>query len=618
MKSRNWKSAVAILALVAGLLLALWPAGAQAQGVVWLGGGTGLAALPGVADDFSVQTVGPGQVPAGLSPSEWQTIQAQVAKLTAADGATGDGFGVSVSISGDTALIGALNADVGGNSKQGAVYVFYRDQGGPNAWGHVAKLTAADGAADDWFGFSVSVSGDTAIVGAFLADVGDNFNQGAAYVFYRDQGGPDAWGQVAKLTDGAAADLFGFSVSVSGDTAVVGAYRADVGSYKDQGATYVFDRNQGGPDIWGQVARLTAADGWAYDTFGYSVSVSGDTALVGALYADVGGQVEQGAAYVFYRNQGGADAWGQVAKLTAGDGAEGDRFGDSVSVSGDTAVVGAWLADVGGNEDQGAAYVFYRDQGGADAWGQAAKLTADDGAAGDAFCSVSVSGDTAIVGAALADVDSNPDQGAAYVFYRNQGGPDAWGQAAKLTADDGAAGDHFIDPSVSGGTAVVGASWAAVGGSEKQGAAYVFALPPVERVHLPADIKPGSCPNPLPLSAKGVLPVAILGFESFDTACIDPASVQLEGVAPLRWATEDVATPFEPYTGKTGAYDCTEVGPDGYVDLTIKFKAQEVVAALGEVSDGDVLVLSLTGLLTEDCGGLPFEGQDVVIILDKD
>jgi hypothetical protein len=141
---------------------------------------------------------------------------------------------------------------------------------------------------------------------------------------------------------------------------------------------------------------------------------------------------------------------------------------------------------------------------------------------------------------------------------------------------------------------------------------------PVERVHLLVDIKPGSCPNPLPLRSKGVLPVAILGFEGFDVACIDPASVQLEGVAPLRWATEDVATPFEPYTGKTGAYDCTEDGPDGYADLTVKFKAQEVVAALGEVSDGDVLVLSLTGLLTEDCGGLPFEGQDVVIILDKD
>ena len=80
---------------------------------------------------------------------------------------------------------------------------------------------------------------------------------------------------------------------------------------------------------------------------------------------------------------------------------------------------------------------------------------------------------------------------------------------------------------------------------------------------------------------------------------------------------EDVATPFEPYTGKEDAYDCTEDGPDGYTDLTIKFKTQEVVAALGEVSDGEVLVLSLTGTLKEDCGGLPFEGQDVVIILEK-
>ncbi len=115
------------------------------------------------------------------------------------------------------------------------------------------------------------------------------------------------------------------------------------------------------------------------------MSVAGDTAVVGASGADVGGRGDQGAAYVFYRDQGGADAWGQVGKLTAADGAAGDGLGDSVSVDGDTAVVGAGEADVGGNDDQGAAYVFYRNQGGADAWGQVAKLTAPDGAAGTAL-----------------------------------------------------------------------------------------------------------------------------------------------------------------------------------------------------------------------------------------
>ncbi len=140
---------------------------------------------------------------------------------------------------------------------------------------------------------------------------------------------------------------------------------------------------------------------------------------------------------------------------------------------------------------------------------------------------------------------------------------------------------------------------------------------PAETVYLPVDLEPNSCPNPLQLNEKGVLPVAILGFEYLDVACIDPASVELEGVSPLRWALEDVATPFAPYTGKADAYDCTEEGPDGIIDLTFRFKTQEVLAALGEVTDGEVLVLSLTGMLTEECGGRSFEGEDVVIIRQR-
>jgi hypothetical protein len=135
---------------------------------------------------------------------------------------------------------------------------------------------------------------------------------------------------------------------------------------------------------------------------------------------------------------------------------------------------------------------------------------------------------------------------------------------------------------------------------------------------VPVDIKPESCPNPLNLRSGGVLPVAILGTNEIDVAQIDPASVRLEGVAPLRWAMADVATPFYPYVDKEACdLDCTEEGPDGYGDLTLKFKAQEVVAALGEVEDGDCLVLQLTGNLKEEYGGGPFVGEDVVWILKK-
>jgi len=139
--------------------------------------------------------------------------------------------------------------------------------------------------------------------------------------------------EVAKATasDGAAGDEFGYSVSLSGDTAVVGAWRAKVGTHQDQGAAYVFYRNQGGTDQWGQMAKLTAAGGATPDHFGLSVSISGDVAMVGAPTASIGGNFSQGAAYIFYRNQGGADHWGQVRQITSTDGVVGDSFGYSVS-----------------------------------------------------------------------------------------------------------------------------------------------------------------------------------------------------------------------------------------------------------------------------------------------
>jgi len=132
---------------------------------------------------------------------------------------------------------------------------------------------------------------------------------------------------------------------------------------------------------------------------------------------------------------------------------------------------------------------------------------------------------------------------------------------------------------------------------------------------VPIDIKPQSCPNPLNVNSKGVLPVAILGTDSFDVTVVDPSNVVLEGVAPLRWALEDVATPFEPFTGKEDCFeDCTTEGPDGYLDLTLKFDRQEVVTALIGVSDGDCLVLELTGLLYD---GAEIIGEDMVLIRKK-
>ncbi|MBN2393508.1 MAG: SUMF1/EgtB/PvdO family nonheme iron enzyme [Anaerolineae bacterium] len=409
--------------------------------------------------------------PDGLTPMDWQSIPSQVAKLTAADGAGGDIFGLSVSVSGSTAIVGAHQANVSGNECQGAAYVFYQDQDGSHVWGQVAKLTADDGVGGDYFGRSVSLSGDTAIVGSVT-------NQRKAYVFYRNQNGDNAWDQIGKLTaaDVEVDDTFGNSVSIDGDTAVVGAWGAYNNSNYQQGAAYVFYRNQGGPDAWGQVIRLTADDGTAYDWFGWSVVVSGDIIIIGAPQA-AAGTVDQGAAYVFYRDENGSNAWGQIAKLTANDGATQDRFGVSVALSGDVAVVGAYAADVmNDNDNQGAAYIFYQNQGRSDAWGQVGKLITGDGAEGDNFgCSVSLNGDMAVVGAYQADINGNYSQGAAYTFSRDFGGMDAWGQVAKLIADDGASDDWLgYSVSVSDNTILVGANQAKVDGNISQGAAYVF------------------------------------------------------------------------------------------------------------------------------------------------
>ncbi|MBS1795246.1 MAG: FG-GAP repeat protein [Acidobacteria bacterium] len=367
----------------------------------------------------------------------------QEALKVAADGAANDQFGYGVAISGDTAIVGTPYDDVGANANQGSVYVFTR---AGTAWTQQAQLTADDGAASDYFGNSVAISGETALIGAFNDDVGANGNQGSAYVFTR---AGTVWTQQAKLTaaDGANSDWFGQSVAISGETALVSAHYDDVGANADQGSAYVFTRSGA---VWSQQAKLTAADGAANDVFGYNVALDGQTALVGAYGDDVGANADQGSAYVFTRS---GTVWSQQAKLTAADGAASDLFGFSVAISGETALVGDPYDTIGGNTRQGSAYVFTRSGA---TWTQQQKLTAADGAASDMFgFSVGLSGDTAVVGAYLDDVGANANQGSAYVFMRSG---NVWSQTQKLTATGGAAGDFFgYSAAISGDKIVIGA-----------------------------------------------------------------------------------------------------------------------------------------------------------------
>ena len=304
-------------------------------------------------------------------------------------------------------------------------------------WIFQQKLTASDATANDWFGRSVSLSSDGTTV-LICAD-GNSSYRGAAYIFTRSG---TTWIQQAKLTasDGANSDLFGNSVSISsdGNTVLVGAVFADPSGKSDAGEAYIFTRSG---STWTQEAVLTASDGAAYDQFGTSVSISsdGNTAIVGASYADPNDIPAAGAAYIFTRS---GSIWSQQAKLTASDAAAYDNFGNSVSISsdGNTVLVGALSADPNGKSDAGEAYIFTRSDA---TWTEEAMLTANDGAAYDQFgvsVSISSDGNTAIVDAVYAVPSGKTDAGAAYIFTRSG---TTWSQQAKLTASDGAASDYF-------------------------------------------------------------------------------------------------------------------------------------------------------------------------------
>ena len=268
------------------------------------------------------------------------------------------------------------------------------------------RLTAADGAAGDKLGHSVAAQGFTAVVGTPFADD----DKGAAYVFTLAGG---EWTQTAKLTasDGVAGDSFGWSVAVTSSRIVIGAPGATA-----SGAVYTFA--PAGSGAWTQAAKMTASDGAASDDLGWSVAADADanTIIAGASGADVGGDADQGAVYTFTLIDRGMRS--ETAKLTASDGAASDNLGGSVDIEGDTIVAGAPEADVGANAGQGAAYTFAAT--GAPARTETAKLTASDGAASDLLgASVSIDSGPIVAGAAQADVPSrfdpsvvNADQGA--------------------------------------------------------------------------------------------------------------------------------------------------------------------------------------------------------------
>ena len=419
-----------------------------------------------------------------LQAPDLQTL-VQRAYLKASNPAQSDVFGFSVAVSGGTVVVGARFEDSNatgvdgdqsnnGANNSGAAYVFVRDG---STWVQQAYLKPSNTGADDEFGWSVAISGDIVVVGAPNEDssatgVGGNqadnsaTDAGAAYVFVRNG---TTWSQQAylKASNTTPGDQLGWSVAVSGETVVAGARLWDAPSILSTGAAFVFVRDGAS---WSEEALLSASNAELGDFFGTSVAVAGDTVVVGAPGEDSnatginGNQTNNffngaGAAYVFHRSAG---SWSQEAYLKASNTGQGDSFGESLALSGETLVVGAPFEDssaTGVNGDganntgtnSGAAYVFRR---GLQGWSQEAYLKASNTQSGDGFGdAVSVSGDLIASGAPQEDSSAtgvDGDQannsaafaGAVFVFERSGS---TWSQSAYVKASNTGVSDRFGD-----------------------------------------------------------------------------------------------------------------------------------------------------------------------------
>jgi hypothetical protein len=378
--------------------------------------------------------------------------------------------GQSVAISGNYAVVGlpgeARDATGQTITNAGAALVFKLESG---TWRPIRKLTPSGLNArnsDDAFGSAVSISGDYIAVGApnnSFDNRGENqvFQSGAVFIFKKDEGGVDNWGQILRISPSGSnnrniSDGFGTSLAITNGFLFVGSpnnsYDATGGSFASRaGAVFVFRKDQGGTDNWGQIRKLVSNDRLSNDRFGACVAVSGEVAIVGApgqsLDANGENSLEAaGAVYLFGQNSGGTNVWGQLVKTVASQRAASNAFGSSVAIDGSYAVVGAPFQQRDANNENplagaGAAYLLFKDQGSSNSWAQQAMLIPTGLNArlqNDEFgSSVAIAGAYAFVGSAKNDFNnagatSLSNSGVAFVFKRDQGGANNWGQIRRI------------------------------------------------------------------------------------------------------------------------------------------------------------------------------------------
>jgi FG-GAP repeat/Secretion system C-terminal sorting domain len=398
-----------------------------------------------------------------LFAQNWNTS----AKFSPSDKTLGDTFGCDVSISGNYAIVGASGEDEDANgsntlSNAGSAYIFFFNG---SEWVEQQKIVASDREADDNFGFKVDISGDYAIVGAFR----EASSAGAAYIFVRNG---STWSEQQKIvaSDRTAGDRFAYSLDIDGDYAIVGAYLEDdnvagADTKSNAGSAYIFYRSG---VTWTQQQKILAGDRAIDDYFGFSVSISGDYSIVGAYREDEDASglntlSNSGSAYIFIRS---GVTWTQQQKIVAGDRAGNENFAYSVAISGPDVIVGAYNDNKDENGSNpitsaGSAFIFVRS---GTTWTQQQKIVAFDRASYDNYGGVvSISGDYSVVGSFYSSLDANGENymemaGAAYVYSRFGSN---WTLDEKLADPDRADYTYYGTGAViSGNTLIIGSPYA--------------------------------------------------------------------------------------------------------------------------------------------------------------
>lgn len=280
-------------------------------------------------------------------------------------------FGLQVAIHDDIIAVGAPDAAVGDRRYRGAVYLYARDAGGPGNWGQVAKIAEPSGAIYTRFGATIAMSDDLLLIGAPHRSYG-----GVVHIYAPDTGDLRSWSKQGALAadDGALDDYFGAALVLNGDTIAVGAPKSATIN-RTSGAVYLFERTTG-TNLWTQIARRVPSDTFAGDAFGRTLALHEGLLLVGY---GVGG------AALFGRDQGGADQWGEITRLTAPKSGDSGDFGASVAISQGRLYIGAPRVQVAQNTPQGAVFVFEPSPSAPDQWVDLAAITAPPGAPEEVF-----------------------------------------------------------------------------------------------------------------------------------------------------------------------------------------------------------------------------------------